>query len=139
MAKKGFLTDTEKDILSGDYEGSEEGEYAARYRLKNHAEESLRELVQVAESDQVQLDDEVWYRYIPRLIHGVMAPPDDFIPLQRFDGTELEHRKEYPLQYALLDRLVESVDAYDDAFHPKKMVGGLRDDTSALDDLDEDE
>jgi len=139
MTKKGFLTDTGRDILTGDYEGTEDAEYAARYRLKNHAEASLKELVEVAENDQIQVDDEVWYRYIPRLIHGVMAPPDDFVPLSRFDGTELEHRKEYPLQYALLDRLVESVDAYENAFQPNGMVGGLRQESSVPDDLDEDE
>lgn len=125
MSERGFLTDTQKSLLESEYEGSDEARRATEYRIRQRTEHALKDLIQVAESNQIDIDDEIWYQHIPRLIHAVMAPPEDFEPINRYDGTTLEHRKEYPLQYALLDRLIRSVNAFEEAFHSHGVPGGI--------------
>jgi len=126
MAERGFLTDTQKEILAGKYEGTDDGEASARYRLRRRTEQAMKELVDVAESDEIEVDDDIWYRYIPTLVDAVIRPGTDFVSFPEFEGSEVEHRRRYPLQYALLDRLEENLEIYRENFSTRKSPGGLR-------------
>jgi len=127
MSERGILSNAEKEYLEDEYEGSDVGERSAKYRIRHRVEPAFEDLIAIAQSEKVEVDDEIWYRYIPALLSEVMAPrgDDNFIPYSNFEGSQLEHRKKYPLQYALLDRLIRQVDAYEQAFHSEGVPGGV--------------
>lgn len=125
MKEKGFLTETDLKVLSGNYEGDDNAEYVAKHRVKKKSENAIRDLILVAESPHVEIESDIWYQRVTSLIHSLMMRQDEITPPKHFDGDLEEHYEKYHLQHALHDRLKRIVDMYDDTLHDEGEQEGL--------------
>lgn len=117
MTDRGFLTETDREILAGEYDGTDEGRGAATYRLRRRTENSLRELSYVAASPEISVDVDVWYRHLHQLLRQLMEPPQGVTPPKDYEGTIGDHFDEYLLQHALFEICRRLVEDYDDQLH----------------------
>lgn len=75
MVDKVFLTDTRRALLNDEYGGKESSRATERSRIKNRAGVALDELIEVAESDQIDNTDVFDPADVHRLLVALTTPP----------------------------------------------------------------
>lgn len=117
MTDRVFLTEKREQLLNGEYEGSPENLRAAKYRLRKSCRTALRELIAVAESEEIESADVFEPNDLARLIDYLMVPSGGLTPRWNYDGDPEEFREEYLYQIQLHSRLNHALDGYGKMLH----------------------
>jgi hypothetical protein len=112
MVDKVFLTDKRRDVLAGESDLEGNSLAVSKSRIRKRARLALAELIEVAESDQIDSSDIFDPEDMAQLIHAAMAPAGGLTPRWNYDGTEQQYLEEYGYQRALSDRISHAVDGY---------------------------
>jgi len=118
MADRAFLTDKRRDVLNGEYEGADAALRNQKSRLRRTSSTALEELIEVAQSPEIDNGEVFDPDDIARLIDALMAPREATItPRWNYGGTPDEFRDEYDYQLALWGRLDHTLRGYGDILH----------------------
>lgn len=113
-----FLTENRRDVLAGTSDWSTQSVRNERSRIKRHARLALAELIEVAESPEIDNADIFDPDQVANLIDAMIAPEHEPItPRWNFDGTTDEFRDEYEYQLALWSRLDYTLRGYRETLH----------------------
>ena len=74
MADKVFLTDERRDVLTGEYEGSENVERTHKSRIRARSQTALEELIEVAESQEIDTRDVFDPHDVFNLLQAILLP-----------------------------------------------------------------
>jgi inactivated superfamily I helicase len=99
-----FLTDTRRDVLAGEYGGSAKAERQQRYRVKTGAVEALKELIEVAESDEIDNADVFEPDVLAELLAALFDDPDEY-PARWEAENETEYLDTYDWETSVLNIL----------------------------------
>lgn len=113
-----FLTENRRDVLNGESDWSVQSVRNERSRIKNLARLALAELIEVAESPEIDNADVFEPDDVARLVDSLMAPEGTAItPRWTYDGSSDEFRDEYAYQLALWGRLDHTMRGYGETLH----------------------
>jgi hypothetical protein len=116
--EKIFLTENRRDVLNSESDWSTQAIRNERSRIKNLARIALTELIEVAESSEIENADIFEPDDVARLIDSLMAPEGTAItPRWTYDGDADEYRDEYAYQLALWGRLDHTMRGYGETLH----------------------
>ena len=114
MVEKVFLTEQRRDVLEGEYEGSDKTLRSHKSKIRARANRALKELREVAESPHIDNEDVFESGDLAGLIHGLMAPRGTSItPRWNYDGDDAEFLEEYTFQIRVHRRLTTELEGYD--------------------------
>lgn len=115
MVEKIFLTDSRRDVLEGDSDLSDQSLLNAKSRIRVRARLALEELIEVAESSEIDNAEIFEPEQMARLVAAVISPPSEQItPRYTFDGDPEEYREQYEYPMAVTWRLDHITDGYAD-------------------------
>lgn len=113
-----FLTDERRDVLNEEYQGADSTERAHRSNIRKRARKAIQELIEVAQSPQIDNSEVFEPDNLARLIDSLMVPQGTTLtPRWNFEGDPDEFRDTYRYQLALHGRLNHTLDGYDDMLH----------------------
>lgn len=117
MEDKTFLTEKRRSVLIGEFDGSDSSERTHKSLIRTRARTAIRELIEVARSDQIDNADVFEPNDLARLIDALMVPDDGLTPRWNFEDDPQEYRDTYRYQLALHGRLSHALDGYGDMLH----------------------
>lgn len=118
-----FLTETRRDILNGEYTGQEGTERSHKSKIKARSRTALQELIEVAQSPEIDNSDIFEPDDLARLVDALMVPDGGLTPRWNFEGSPESFRAEYQYQIGLHARLRHSLNGYDDMLHKNTPPG----------------
>jgi len=113
-----FLTDERRAVLNGEYDGAANTERTHKSRIRARSRQAIEELIEVAQSPEIDNGDVFDPDDLARLVDALMAPREATItPRWNYGGTPDEFRDEYDYQLALWGRLDHTLRGYGDILH----------------------
>lgn len=113
-----FLTDERRAVLNAEYDGAANTERTHKSRIRVRSRQAIEELIEVAQSPEIDNRDVFDPDDLARLIDALMAPRETTItPRWNYEGTPDEFRDEYDHQLALWGRLDHTLRGYGETLH----------------------
>lgn len=140
MSDRVFLTETRRDVLAGDADLAESTIRSHKSRIRSRARTALAELIEVAESEEIENADVFEPQQLARLVAEIVSPQGDITPRWNFDGTDAEYSEQYQHPMAVVWRLDHLIDGYADTLlrtEPPRGPPVGRDDVDLIEDADE--
>jgi hypothetical protein len=107
-----ILTDTHRKVLEGTYDGNESTEQSHRSNIRTRTKEGLRELIEIAESDEIDNKDVFEPELIERLLRAMMGPRETIKPRWEYeDGSMMKQLKDDPYR-TLMYNAIDNVEGY---------------------------
>lgn len=116
MVDKVFLTDTRRALLNDEYGGKDSSRATERSRIKNRASVALEELIEVAESEQIDNTDVFDPSDVHRLLVALTTPPmadgpvDPTNPEQTIDDNWQAYRDRLYVQLSKIQQFQRETD-----------------------------
>jgi len=85
-----FLTDTRREVLKGEYDGSPNNQRSHKSNIRKRADLALEELIEVAESDELDHTDFIDPDDVFRLLQALLIPDRHHIDRDEFTPTPTE-------------------------------------------------
>lgn len=107
MPERVFLTDARRAVLRDEFDGAASTEHSHRSRIRTRSRLALKELIEVAQSEEIENADVFDPGDIEALITALYTG-DGFVPFRIFDGSRQEYAQHIAYQldlHARLDRL----------------------------------
>jgi hypothetical protein len=118
VTDRGILTDKRRDVLKGEYNGSDVALRNQKSRIRKSAKAAIADLQLIARSDEIESAGTFEPNEMARLVNALMVPSADGLkPRRNFEGTDEEYRAEYLYQLHLHSRLKHELDGFDDLLH----------------------
>jgi hypothetical protein len=114
MVDQVFLTDARRDVLRGESDRTGNSLSVEKSRIRERARLALSELIEVAESEEIDNADVFDPRDVSRLIAALLSGDEQVTPRWNFDGTDAEYRDRYEYPVGLCWRLDHLVRGYSD-------------------------
>lgn len=122
-----FLTDTRREVLNGEYEGSDSNRRTHKSNIKKRAKIALAELISVAQSPVIENGDIFKIRQILELYESILWDGGRLQPYQDFEGSRKEYRYCFGHQTGLNQHMDNTAQNYQrllhqDPFQPRGLV-----------------
>lgn len=122
------LTTKQREVLNGEFEGSDNAERIHRHRIEERSQKALEELIEVAESDEHDNSEVFPPEVIRELLQAIMGDPYDIEPRWERDSMDYET---YQYEMLLVEALGSLHTQYGDRLFrrdpPENHGGGLVD------------
>jgi len=115
--EKIFLTENRRDVLNSESDWSTQAVRNERSRIKNLARLALTELIEVAESPEIDNADVFDPDEMARLVDALMTGGTPITSRWKYDGTADEFRDEYAYRLALWGQIDYTLREYRDTLH----------------------
>lgn len=112
MGNRVLLTEKREKVLTGEYDGSDAALRNQKSRLRESSKTVLDELIQVAESPEIDNRDVFDPDDVFRLLRAIMTPrqedlePDEFVNVVTVDKQNAEFRAYTDRLYIQMDKLM---------------------------------
>lgn len=120
MVETIFLTDNRREVLAGETELEGDSLAVAKSRIRVRARMALQELIQVAQSEEIDNSTVFEPRAIESLLESVMGPRDDIEPIQETDDWKA-HQERY-----WYENFITSVIYFTGKFYAEHLFAGYR-------------
>ena len=110
-----ILTDKRREVLKETYEGSESTRQSHRSNIRTRSKEALRELVEVAESDEIANHDVFAPDVIEELLRAIMGPRETIKPRWEYEDASMMKQLQDDPHRTLMYNTLKDVQGY---YHP---------------------
>ena len=113
MVERVFLTDTRRNVLSSEFEGADSTLESHKSRIRSRSRMALSELVEVAESNEIDNEDVFDPREIHALLEALFGDLEEIQPYHEAYHESAEARRSYFREYEYEKQLAEDISHID--------------------------